>query len=119
MRTNEKCSADAGWPLVGGVVAAVGGSLCCFGPLVLLMLGVSGAWIANLTMLEPYRPAFIAATVLLLGWAGWQVHRRGTCEPDCACPPPKARTRQQIIFWMATIFALIVVSASYWIPLFI
>ncbi len=30
--------------LVAASLAAVGASLCCVGPLVLLMLGVGGAW---------------------------------------------------------------------------
>jgi len=41
--------------LVGGVAALVA-SACCLGPLVLVVLGFSGAWIGNLTALEPYRP---------------------------------------------------------------
>jgi MerT mercuric transport protein len=41
------------------VLAAVVGSLCCVAPLVLLTLGISGAWISRLTALEPYRPIFI------------------------------------------------------------
>ncbi len=45
--------------LVGGV-AAILASTCCLGPLVLVALGLSGAWIGNLTLLEPYRPFFIA-----------------------------------------------------------
>ncbi|MBI4487071.1 MAG: hypothetical protein HY655_13765, partial [Acidobacteria bacterium] len=36
---------------VGGL-AAILASTCCLGPLVLLMLGFSGAWIGNLTALE-------------------------------------------------------------------
>ncbi|HZE91048.1 MAG TPA: mercuric transporter MerT family protein, partial [Rhizobacter sp.] len=32
--------------LVAGVLAAIGASVCCVGPLVLLMLGIGGAWIA-------------------------------------------------------------------------
>ena len=50
--------------LLAGGLAAILASTCCLGPLVLLMLGVSGAWIANLTALEPFRPYFIGATVL-------------------------------------------------------
>ena len=41
--------------LVAGVLAAIGASVCCVGPLVLLTLGIGGAWIANLTALEPTR----------------------------------------------------------------
>jgi mercuric ion transport protein len=40
---------------VGGL-AAILASTCCLGPLVLVALGLSGAWIGNLTRLEPYRP---------------------------------------------------------------
>ena len=44
--------------LVAGALAAIGASVCCVGPLVLLALGIGGAWIANLTALEPLRPWF-------------------------------------------------------------
>ena len=42
--------------LFAGVLAAIGASVCCVGPLVLLMLGIGGAWVANLTAVEPLRP---------------------------------------------------------------
>jgi mercuric ion transport protein len=61
--------------LVAGILSAIGASICCVGPLVLLALGISGAWIGSLTVLEPYRPsilkrqrlAFWIVTVLVLG----------------------------------------------------
>ncbi|MBS0307555.1 MAG: mercury transporter MerT, partial [Proteobacteria bacterium] len=31
--------------LVVGVLAAIGASVCCVGPLVLLLLGIGGAWV--------------------------------------------------------------------------
>ena len=52
--------------LLAGGLAAVLASTCCLGPLVLISLGVSGAWIGNLTTLEPYRPALIVAAVVAL-----------------------------------------------------
>ena len=52
--------------LLAGVLAAIGASVCCVGPLVLLALGVGGAWVSNLTALEPARPLFIAATFICL-----------------------------------------------------
>jgi hypothetical protein len=45
--------------LIAGILSTVGASICCVGPLVLLALGVSGAWISSLTALESYRPIFI------------------------------------------------------------
>ena len=44
-------------------LAAAGASLCCAGPLVLVGLGISGAWIATLTQLEPLRPLLLVATL--------------------------------------------------------
>ena len=35
--------------------AAILASACCLGPLLLVLFGVMGAWIGNLTRLEPYR----------------------------------------------------------------
>jgi mercuric ion transport protein len=42
--------------LITGGLAALLASTCCLGPLVLVAFGFSGAWIGNLTALEPYRP---------------------------------------------------------------
>ena len=57
------------WPLIGGVVAAITASLCCIGPLVLVMLGIGGSWIANLSALEPFRPYFLGVSVIFLFFA--------------------------------------------------
>jgi mercuric ion transport protein len=67
---------ESNLPIIGGVIAAVGAGLCCAGPFVLLLLGVSGSWIGNLTLLEPYRPIFILLVLALFGFAGWKVPLR-------------------------------------------
>lgn len=107
------------WSIIGGVAAAIGASLCCAGPLILLSIGVSGAWIANLTVLEPYRPYFIVAVVALFSWAGWQVYKPiSQCKPGTACALPATRKKRQLIFILALIVAVGFVSSPYWIPLF-
>jgi mercuric ion transport protein len=60
--------------LWASVLAAIVGSLCCVAPLALLTLGISGAWISQLTALEPYRPIFIVATVIFMGLAFRQLY---------------------------------------------
>ncbi len=110
---------DPNLPLIGGIAAALGAGLCCVGPFVLVTLGVSGAWIANLTLLEPYRPFFIAAALALFGWAGWNVYRPlENCGPDTICAVPLARKRHRRIFWLAAAVALVPVAGAYWIPWF-
>ena len=47
----------------GGLLGALAASSCCIVPLTLFGLGVSGAWIGNLTWLAPYQPCFIVATL--------------------------------------------------------
>ncbi len=56
--------------LFTGGLAAILASACCLGPLVLIALGFSGAWIGNLTVLEPYRPIFIGVALVALFFAG-------------------------------------------------
>ena len=56
-----------GWFAAGGMAGALLASSCCVAPLVLVMLGVSGAWIGNLTAPEPYKPLFAAVALLFIG----------------------------------------------------
>lgn len=74
----------------GGVIGALAASSCCIVPLVLFGLGVSGAWIANLTRLAPYQPYFIAATVGCLagGYGLLYRSRKITCADGQVCARP-------------------------------
>ncbi len=62
--------------LFTGGLAAILASACCLGPLVLIALGFSGAWIGNLTVLEPYRPIFIGVALVALFFAWRRIYRR-------------------------------------------
>ena len=53
-----------GKALIAGGISALLASACCLGPLVLIMLGISGAWIGSLTLLEPYQPWFMGAAAI-------------------------------------------------------
>ena len=106
--------------LVAGVLAAIGASVCCVGPLVLLMLGVGGSWIANLTALEPLRPWFMAATLLFLGLAFRRLYLQPqACEPGKACAKPVALKRQRLIFWVVALALLALLSVPWLAPYFI
>lgn len=87
--------------LVGGALAAFAASLCCLGPLVLVTLGVGGAWISNLTALEPYRPIFIGLTAGFMVLAFRQLYIvPARCAPGAACANPRLQKRQRQIFWV-------------------
>ena len=72
--------------LFAGGLAAILASACCLGPLVLIALGFSGAWIGNLTVLEPYRPIFIGAALVALFFAWRRIYRPAqACKPGEVC----------------------------------
>lgn len=111
------------WSIIGGILAAIGASLCCAGPLVLLSIGVSGAWIANLTELDPYRPYFIGLVILLFAWAGWQLFKApltGTapCSPEDICANPTVLRNRRVLFVIAAVIAVALVLSPYWIIFF-
>lgn len=106
--------------LVAGVLAAIGASVCCVGPLVLLTLGIGGAWIANLTALEPLRPWFIAATLLFVGLAFRRLYLQPqVCEPGASCAEPIVFKRQRLIFWVVALALLALLSVPWVAPLFL
>ena len=80
--------------LLTGGLAAILASTCCLGPLVLLTLGISGAWIGNLTVLEPFRPIFIGVAMVAWFFAYRHIFRAvGDCGPDAACAAPQAEIK--------------------------
>lgn len=106
--------------LAAGVLAAIGASVCCVGPLVLLTLGIGGAWVANLTAMEPLRPWFIAATLVFLGLAFRRLYLQPqVCEPGTACADSTVSRRQRIIFWIVTAALLALLSVPWLAPYFL
>lgn len=90
--------------IVGASVAAVGASICCVVPLVLVLLGISGAWIATLTALDPLRPWFSVIAVVALSLAIWNLYGPPSrCQADGACAAPYALKRSRRWLWIATV----------------
>jgi mercuric ion transport protein len=103
------------WSLARAVAAAVGASVCCLGPLLLLGLGVGGAWIGSLTAMEKYRPIWMAATLLFLGLACARVYRKpkeDACASGSSCPPNAGR-RNKVLLWFVTAFVLGLLTLPY------
>jgi mercuric ion transport protein len=105
--------------LITGGLAAILASTCCLGPLVLVALGFSGAWIGNLTVLEPYRPIFIGAALVALYFGGRRIFRPvPACQPGEICAIPQVRTTYKIIFWVVSTLVLIALVFPYVLPWF-
>ncbi len=105
--------------LVTGGLAAILASTCCLGPLVLITLGFSGAWIGNLTMLEPYRPIFLGAALIAMFFAWRRIFRPvQDCKPGEVCAIPQVQTTYKLIFWVVTMLILVALGFPYVMPLF-
>ena len=104
--------------ILAGALAAIGASVCCVGPLMLLMLGVSGAWISHLTAFEPFRPYFIGLTLLFLFLAFRKLYLvKRACATGEACADDKVLNRQRLIFWFLTVPLLLLVAFPWYAPL--
>jgi mercuric ion transport protein len=117
--SKESTSKNGNGFLIAGIFAALGASICCVGPLVLLALGVSGAWIGSLTAFEPYRPIFIILTLAFLAFAFHRLYfARRVCTPESACANPRILKRQRLAFWIVTLLVLGLISVPWIATLF-
>ena len=106
--------------LWASALAAIVGSLCCVAPLVFLTLGISGAWIAQLTALEPYRPIFIGVMLVFMGLAFRQLYIvPARCAPDQACANPRLQRRQRQIFWVVVVVLAALTAFPWYAPFLI
>lgn len=95
---------------VGGIAAALGAASCCVIPFALFMLGASGAWISNLTALEPYQPIFAAVAFGFICYGAYLVYWRPkmACAESSYCARPASNRMAKIGFWSAG--ALVVIA---------
>jgi mercuric ion transport protein len=99
----------AGLVSLGGILAAFGALSCCVVPFALFTLGISGAWISNLTALEPYQPIFAVIALGLLGYGFYLVYRRPkvACAEGSYCARPSSGSVAKIGLWTATVLIII------------
>ncbi|MEX0706733.1 MAG: mercuric ion transporter MerT [Woeseia sp.] len=118
--TDTGPESDAGrGALFAGGLAAILASTCCLGPLVLITLGFSGAWIGNLTALEPYRLAFIGVALVAMFFAYRRIFRPvQTCKPGEVCAVPQVRSTYKILFWTVAGLVAVALAFPYVLPLF-
>lgn len=105
----------ATWSLFGAIGAALAASSCCTLPLVLVSLGISGAWVSSLTTLQPFRPVFIALSVGLLGFAAWR-HHQALRGPQCACEEDRRSQTTRILLGVGGLLVGTLLFSPYLLP---
>ncbi len=105
----------------GGVLAALAASSCCVVPFALVMVGVSGAWIGNLTALAPYQPYFAALAAALIGGGFWLVYRRpaAVCADGSYCARPTSERVAKAGLWAATFIFGVALAFPHLAPFFV
>ena len=109
-----------GWLATVALIGAGLASACCVVPLLLVTLGISGAWIANLTALEPYKPYVAVITLALLGFGFWHVYfkPKPSCEDGSYCARPQSARTTKAVLWLGLAIVILALSIDWWAPLF-
>jgi mercuric ion transport protein len=111
----------AGLLAAGGILAAIAAASCCVVPFALFLLGIGGAWIGNLTALEPYQPLFAVSALSAIGYGFYLVYRRPevACEDGSYCASPKSMRLAKTGLWTATTLVAVAVAFPRVAPLFL
>lgn len=102
-------------PLLLAALAAIGASACSIGPLLLLSLGIGGAWMSNLTAMEPYSPYLTVLTVIVLAVVFRSLYLvPQKCDDESVCANSKVLRNQRIIFWFVSAILMALVTFPYY-----
>ncbi|MGH8583203.1 MAG: mercuric transporter MerT family protein, partial [Gammaproteobacteria bacterium] len=106
---------------IGGILGAIAASSCCVLPLLLFALGISGAWISNLTALAPYQTYFVVVTFTCLVAGFTMVYRKpkAACLLGSSCARPASDRFAKLSLWTATVIIAAALAFPYVAPLFI
>lgn len=107
------------WLGIGALLAAIGASACCVGPLLLLSLGIGGAWMSTLTAMEPARPFFIILTLVFMIFGYRRLYLMPTpCAEGKACAIADIQRRQHRLFWIGSALILMLLVFPWFAPFF-
>ncbi len=115
----RKARIGRGWLAAGGALGAVLASSCCILPLAFATLGISGAWIGNLTALEPVRPYFAVVALVFIGLGFRRVYFRPNlaCEEGAYCARPESAVITKTVLGFALALTLAALTVAWWAPL--
>ena len=102
-------------------VAALLASGCCVAPLLLAVVGVSGAWIGQLRRIEPYSPWLMGLSLVALAVAGWRLFRGTSGVAACGvddAPCRRVNLAARRWFWAVALLALVPLAAPIVAPWF-
>lgn len=114
LRGAERSAATRlGLGLGAALAAGLGAGLCCAGPLLYLLFGVSAAGLARLQAPEWVQALLAVVAVLSLAAVAWRLYgsKRRLCMPQAQ------RHRWHAMFWLTTIGVAVLLSYPWLLPL--
>nr|WP_036300939.1 mercuric transporter MerT family protein [Methylomarinum vadi] len=115
----ETTTKSTSWLGIGAILAAIGASVCCVGPLLLLTLGIGGAWMSMLTSMETVRPFFIILTLVFISLGYRKLYLiPENCEEGQACVSSDVKQKQRLLFWIGSGLILLLLAFPWYAPFF-
>ena len=116
----ERDQNEGRWLATASIVGAMVASSCCIAPLLFVSIGISGAWISNLTVLEPYKFYFLVTTMLFLSAGIWHIYFKPQqeCIDGSYCATPMSSFFTKAALWAAIILVIVSATVDFWAPLF-
>ncbi|MGH2603364.1 MAG: mercuric transporter MerT family protein [Dehalococcoidia bacterium] len=117
-RSGQREGVQGGGLLALGGTSAILASACCILPLVLVMLGLGGAWLSVLHALQPYRWIFLSLTAIALVFAWRRLYPASVeCAPGDACALPANRRAYRMLFWIIVVLVALAAVFPWLAPL--
>ena len=115
---NEDTKHTSKWLATGGILGAVTASTCCLLPLVLTLLGVSGAWMGSLRAMALYQPYFLVFAAVVIGYGFYQVYwkPRAACAEGTVCARPIGGNLVKAGLWFGVVLVFLTATFSFWFP---
>ncbi|HIG08131.1 MAG TPA: hypothetical protein EYQ55_07500 [Methylococcaceae bacterium] len=115
----ETAPKKTSWLGICAILAAIGASLCCVAPLLLLSLGIGGAWMSTLTSMQAVRPLFFILSLIFIGLGYRKLYWVPQhCSEGEVCALPYNMKRQRTTFWLGSAFILLLLAFPWYAPYF-
>ena len=116
---DEKSTDRKAWATTwAALLGALAMTSCCILPLVLVSLGVTGVFIAQLGALYEYKWITFTLSAGFLAYGFWKAYRPIPAEAcaDGTCARPMNRTLMRSILWLAAVIVAIAMIFPYLTP---
>lgn len=104
---------------LAGLFGVLATSVCCTLPLLLVLSGITGVWIGQLTSLYAYQPIFLTITAAFIAYGFYNVYWRPRlmCVEGRWCARPEVSRFIKISLWSAIVLLIIAVATPYVVAL--